>query len=77
MSESEWLSCCEPDLMLEELEGKISRDRLVEFVRRCWSRITRYLPPVFTATIRWLTSSPRLPTSKATTTQCFTPQRRP
>ena len=46
MSETEWLDCCEPDLMLDELEGRVSRERLVEFVRRCWQRITPYLPPV-------------------------------
>src|SRR6478735_4809001 len=43
MSEIEWLTCEEPDLMLEELEGKVTHDQLVEFVRRCWARIT---PPV-------------------------------
>ena len=46
MSESEWLACCEPDLMLEEAEGKVSREQLVEFVRRCWERIIPHLPPV-------------------------------
>jgi hypothetical protein len=46
MSESEWLACDEPDMMLEFLEGKVSRGQLVEFVRRCWDRITPYLPPV-------------------------------
>ncbi|MFO0877428.1 MAG: hypothetical protein U0840_08640 [Gemmataceae bacterium] len=40
MNESEWLACNEPDLLLEELEGKVSRELLVEFVRRCWARIT-------------------------------------
>jgi hypothetical protein len=44
MSETEWLACREPDLMLEEVEGTISREQLVEFVRRCWERITPYLP---------------------------------
>ena len=39
MSESEWLASEEPDLMLEEVEGKLSREQLVEFVRRCWKRI--------------------------------------
>jgi hypothetical protein len=43
MTESEWLACDEPDMMLEEVEGKVSREQLVEFVRRCWARIT---PPV-------------------------------
>jgi hypothetical protein len=46
MTESEWLACEEPDLMLEFLEGKVSRAQLVEFVRRCWERITPHLPPV-------------------------------
>jgi hypothetical protein len=40
MTISEWLTCDEPDLMLEELMGKISKDQLVMFVRRCWDRIT-------------------------------------
>lgn len=44
MSESEWLACGEPDLMLEAVEGKVSRAQLVEFVRRCWERITPSLP---------------------------------
>jgi hypothetical protein len=43
MTETEWLACSEPDLLLEQLEGKVSREQLVEFVRRCWARIT---PPV-------------------------------
>jgi hypothetical protein len=46
MSTTEWLACGEPDLMLEEVEGMISREQLVEFVRLCWERITPYLPPV-------------------------------
>jgi hypothetical protein len=45
MSESDWLACSEPDLMLEEVEGKVSREQLMEFVRLCWERITPYLPP--------------------------------
>ena len=49
MSESEWLASAEPDLMLEEMEGKLSRAQLMEFVRRCWERITPYLPPVKSA----------------------------
>ena len=44
MSESEWLASEEPDLMLEKVEGKLSREQLMEFVRRCWERITPYLP---------------------------------
>jgi hypothetical protein len=46
MSESEWLACEEPDLMLEAVEGKVSREQLVEFVRRCWERIRPHLPSV-------------------------------
>lgn len=46
MSESEWLACDEPDLMLEEVEAKVSREQLVEFVRGCWERITPCLPAV-------------------------------
>ncbi|MFO0845652.1 MAG: hypothetical protein U0797_25250 [Gemmataceae bacterium] len=45
MTDSEWLACEEPDLMLEELEGKVGREQLVEFVRRCWGRVKPYLPP--------------------------------
>src|SRR5262245_27008222 len=46
MTESEWLACEEPDLMLENLEGRVSRAALVEFVRRCWARVRPHLPPV-------------------------------
>jgi hypothetical protein len=44
MNEAEWLTCEEPDLMLEAVEGKVTREQLVEFVRRCWERVTPYLP---------------------------------
>jgi hypothetical protein len=43
MTISEWLTCDEPDLMLEELMGKVSRDQLVTFVRRCWDRIAPFV----------------------------------
>lgn len=46
MTESEWLFCGEPDLMLERVEGKVRREQLVEFVRECWQRVKPYLPPV-------------------------------
>jgi hypothetical protein len=46
MSESEWLACEDPDLMLELVEGVISREQLVEFVRRCWGRVAPHLPSV-------------------------------
>lgn len=46
MSESEWLECEEPDLLLEAVERTVSREQLVEFVRRCWERITPHLAPV-------------------------------
>ena len=46
MSESEWLACDQPDLLLEILETKVSRKQLVDFVRRCWERITPHLPQV-------------------------------
>ncbi|MBY0232011.1 MAG: hypothetical protein K2W96_22230 [Gemmataceae bacterium] len=39
MTESEWRSCGEPDLLLEELEGRVDRAILVEWVRRCWDRV--------------------------------------
>lgn len=45
MSESEWFACDQPDLLLEVLETKASRKQLVDFVRRCWERITPHLPP--------------------------------
>jgi hypothetical protein len=45
MTESEWLACTEPDLMLEQLVGKISRAILVEYVRRCWERILPLVTP--------------------------------
>jgi hypothetical protein len=44
MSESEWLACDEPDLLLEVVEAKVSRRQLVDFVRGCWERITPHLP---------------------------------
>jgi hypothetical protein len=46
MSETEWNACCDPDLLLEEVEATVSREQLVEFVRRCWERITPFLPAV-------------------------------
>ncbi len=46
MTEMEWLTCQEPDLMLEVVENTIPRDQLVDFVRRCWQRIAAYLPAV-------------------------------
>src|SRR5262245_6441478 len=46
MSESEWLVCEDPDLLLEVVEESVRRQDLVDFVRRCWERITPYLPPV-------------------------------
>jgi hypothetical protein len=46
MTLSEWLACEEPDLLLEQLEGKVSQETLVEFVRRCWARVKPHLPPV-------------------------------
>ena len=48
MTDREWLACGEPDLMLEEMEGKLSKEQLIEFVRRCWERIRPHLPPVST-----------------------------
>jgi hypothetical protein len=48
MSEREWLACEEPDLMLEVVEGKVTREQLVDFVRRCWERIVPQLPPLET-----------------------------
>ena len=45
MTESQWNACEEPDLMLEHLEGKVKREQLVEFVRRCWEHVTPHLPP--------------------------------
>lgn len=45
MTEAEWLTCEDPDLMLECLMGKVNHQLLVKFVRQCWMRITPYLPP--------------------------------
>jgi hypothetical protein len=44
MSESEWLACDEPDLLLEAVEGQVTRGQLVEFVPRCWQRVAPHLP---------------------------------
>jgi hypothetical protein len=46
MTESEWLASDEPDLMLEEVMGKVPRAQLVQFVRECWQHIAPHLPPV-------------------------------
>lgn len=43
MTEAEWLACSEPDMMLEEMEGRLSREQLVQFVRLCCERAARYL----------------------------------
>ena len=40
MTEHEWEACQYPDLMLEDLVGTMSREQLVDFVRRCWERMT-------------------------------------
>ena len=45
MTATEWFTCGDPDEMLELLVGNISRPQLLEYVRQCWARITRYLPP--------------------------------
>ncbi|HYV38891.1 MAG TPA: hypothetical protein VE988_24620 [Gemmataceae bacterium] len=45
MSETEWFACDDPDLLLEALQGKVNRQHLVDFVRRCWERIENQLPP--------------------------------
>lgn len=39
MTEREWLTCKQPDELLQFLIGKVSRAQLVEFVRQCWDRI--------------------------------------
>ena len=44
MTESEWLGCDEPDLMLEAVVYTATREQLIEFVRRCWSRVAPHLP---------------------------------
>lgn len=46
MTESEWLKSGEPDLMLEHLMGRVSREQLVRFVRECWRRIAADIPPI-------------------------------
>jgi hypothetical protein len=46
MSEAEWLACEDPDFLLEAVEGRVNRQHLVEFVRRCWERIKPYLAAV-------------------------------
>ncbi len=46
MTEAEWLACREPDYLLEEVEGRVSREKLIEFVRLCWGHIEGYVPPV-------------------------------
>jgi hypothetical protein len=48
MMNTEWYKCSDPDLLLEAVEQTVTREQLVEFVRRCWQRIDRYLPPVET-----------------------------
>ena len=46
MTDQEWMTCDEPDLMLEYLMGKVSRGQLITFVRQCWQRVTPYMPNV-------------------------------
>src|SRR5262245_34741832 len=61
MTESEWLSCEEPDLLLEHVEGNVSREALVEFVRQCWERVEPHLPPLhssFTAAEQFAALAP-------------------
>jgi hypothetical protein len=47
MTAREWLACTKPDELLDALLGKVGRDQLVEFVRRCWRRIEPHIeaPP--------------------------------
>jgi hypothetical protein len=46
MTDQEWLTSEEPDLMLEHLMAKVSRGHLITFVRLCWIRVITYVPPV-------------------------------
>jgi len=48
MTEAEWRTCGDPDLLLEVVVGKISRQQLICFVRGCWRRIERFIPTVET-----------------------------
>jgi hypothetical protein len=41
MTEAEWQTCDDPDLMLEAVVGTVLRQQLATFVRLCWAR-----PPV-------------------------------
>jgi hypothetical protein len=43
MTESEWLSSKEPDLMLEQVMGTATRGQLIEFVRSCWEHIAAHV----------------------------------
>jgi hypothetical protein len=76
MSETEWIACCEPDLIMDEVEGTVSREQLVEFVRRCWERITLNCLR-WGANLRWSRSSQPWPANRATTTRRCTPTRPP
>jgi hypothetical protein len=44
MTESEWLSSNDPDLLLEFLIGKVTREQLVRFVSTCWLRALPHVP---------------------------------
>jgi hypothetical protein len=44
MTESEWLTSDEPDLMLEQITSTATRAQLIEFVRSCWSRVAANVP---------------------------------
>jgi hypothetical protein len=44
MTESEWLTSNEPDLMLEAIMGTATRAQLIDFVRSCWSRVAKNVP---------------------------------
>jgi len=44
MTESEWRTSKEPDLMLEQIMAIATRAQLIEFVRSCWMRVAANVP---------------------------------
>src|SRR4051812_29000441 len=44
MTEREWLTCADPDLMLREMSGRVSERKLRLFAAACCRRIWHLLP---------------------------------
>lgn len=45
MTETKWLACSEPSLMLKQLQGRVSERKLRLFACACWRRVWTLLSP--------------------------------